>query len=72
MGVINNVKALISTSKLTNLANANRIDTSTVANAGSMFYECTSLETVNLDGWDLSSATSLGPFLNAMFLLVRL
>lgn len=52
---------------LTNVANANRIDTSTVANAGSMFYECTSLETVNLDGWDLSSATSLGSFLNGMF-----
>ena len=52
---------------LTEVQNASRLDISTVTNVNSMFRGCSSLTTLDISGWDLSAASSLGPFVSGMF-----
>ena len=52
---------------LTEVQNASRLDTSTAVTAAGMFSGCSSLTTLDISGWDLSAASSLGPFMSGMF-----
>jgi surface protein len=47
-------------SKLTSIAGVNLWNVSSVKNMGSMFIQCTLLQTLNINSWDVSNVTTMG------------